>query len=135
VAKDQATQVQIQDRIDKITAWLTDGYTRAQILKFSAQHWDLSERQTDEYLRRSKDEIDEVNKSAAEHNLALITRRLWQIVRDNIKIRPGVARLALMDIARVRGLDRIDINVHLDRPLQELSDEELKAEVAKFNGQ
>ena len=46
-------------RVDTIYGLLCEGKSRASILLFTAETWDVSERQTDEYLQRAREKLEE----------------------------------------------------------------------------
>lgn len=130
----KATAAELQLRVRKVQKLLLGGRTRGYIIGFAAENWQIGERQVDEYLQLATAELDEANKTSAERNIALITANLWRLFREQVKNSPAIARQALMDIAKIRGLDRLDINLHVDRPLEELSDKDLEKALGGFNG-
>lgn len=121
----KSTRAATQVRISEVTKWLLAGYTRSQILRKCSTKWKLGDRQIDEYIHQATREIEEITAATAERTLAILASNLWEIVRSQLKKSPGTARQAIMDIAKLQGLDRIDISLHIDRPLKELSDEDL----------
>lgn len=123
----KVTQAAMRVRIKSVQKLLLRGHTRSYLLEYGADKWQIGDRQVDEYIKIATDEIDEINKNSAEHNLALITSNLWKLYRRQLKKEPGSARGILLDIAKLRGLDRIDINLHVERPLKDLSDDQLTA--------
>lgn len=129
--KPKATRAEKENRALAVQELLLDGRSRSFILDYGAENWKLSTRQMDEYIRIATQELTQANEKSAEHNLALITGNLWGLVRENRAMTPNVSRQALMDIAKLRGLDQVDINLHVDRPLKDVSDEELAAAAAQ----
>lgn len=131
--KPKATRAAKENRVFVVQELLLDGRTRSFILRYGEVNWKLSTRQMDEYIRLATLEIEEANLGSAERNLALITGNLWDLVRENRIDTPNVSRQALMDIAKLRGLDQVDINLHIERPLKDVSDDELAAAAAGAN--
>ena len=50
----KATNLQIQERVNTIYQLLIKSWSRFDILQYAATEWDLSSRQTDEYLARAR---------------------------------------------------------------------------------
>lgn len=123
----RATHVGLGERIQIVGKMLLEGRTRSSILRYSKSEWKRSVRQTDEYIKRATAEIDEANQASAERNLALITANLWKLYRSNFHGDPSVARHALMDIAKLRGLEKLELSITVERPLKELTDDALEA--------
>ncbi len=124
----KSTQVEINLRILKVQKLLLRGHGRPYIIRFAAKTWNISDRQTDDYITKASEEINEINKGCAEHNLAVITSNLWSMYRTYLKKKETAnARTILLDIAKLRGLDRIDINLRVERPYKDVKDAELFA--------
>lgn len=124
MAKDRATSVDFLDRVNRVRALLLQGHTRPQILRHALSAWNVGERQADNYIAEASKEIEAINLNSAERNMALVTSNLWRIYRKNLASSPGLARQALMDIAKLRGLEKEDITVTI-RGHKDASDEEI----------
>lgn len=127
MAKDRATDAQFQERVKVVMELLLGGHSRSHIIRSGAEHWKVGVRQVDNYIAAANAEIDEVNANSAERMMALITSNLWKLYRTHEILNPSTARLSLKDIAKLRGLDKLDFNGGLERPLKDMSDEELNA--------
>lgn len=126
----KATKVEKKAREIVVLDLLLDGQTRSFIVRFGAENWQLHERQMDQYIQDATLQITEANKNSAEENLALVTANLWDLVRDNKVATPNVSRQALMDIAKLRGLDKAELTVLIKRNHKHASDEELAAAIS-----
>lgn len=117
-------------RVEAVCELLLNGYTRAYILDYAEDHWKVAERQVDEYIALATLKIEEITTNSAENCLAIITSNLWSLYRRWVKREPGNARMILLDLAKLRGLDRIQLDIKVDRPLKDLSNEELAKAIA-----
>lgn len=121
----KATQAELSVRLEQVTELLLDGHSRTHIQRASAEAWGLSTRQIDEYIRLATEEIEEINQASIEKHLALITRNLWSIYRSTRATEPSTARMALMDIAKLRGLDKTELTLKVIRKHKDATDDEL----------
>ena len=132
----KSTDAEVEERVTEVQKLLLNGYTRPYIAEMALRKWDLALRMTDEYIKRATENIKAINQTVREDNLALVTTNLWDLFR-NCKDRGeyGEARKAIMDIAKLRGLD-IQVVEHFvnERPLESLSDEELNKVLVKSDG-
>lgn len=126
----KSTKVAIKTRIAQVRELLLSGHTRSHILELGKENWDLADRQIDEYIQKATLEIEEVNKASAENMMACITSDLWILYRNNFRTNPGLARGILLDIARLRGLDKLELTVNLKREHKDATEEELSKAVA-----
>ena len=55
----KATNAEIELRIKTIYEMTVEGCSRKYIVRYSAENWDINERQVDDYLKRVYDEIKE----------------------------------------------------------------------------
>lgn len=123
-----ATKVELARRVQLVKELLLDGYTRSHIIRELQKTAKISGRAVDQYIHDASEEILEINKSSAESNLSVISSALWKLYRKSVATFDNkTARQILMDIARLRGLDEQTVNLKIDRPATELSDEELSA--------
>jgi len=130
----KATKAAVKTRVEEVIELLLEGRTRSFIIRYGAENWQLAARQVDQYIHEATEEIGEVTKNTAEKTISLLTSSLWSLYRNNKVWHPATARAALMDIAKLHGLDRIDINLHVDRPLKDVSDNELSAIISGSAG-
>ena len=55
----KATNLEVQERVNCIYQLLIKSWSRFDILQYAATEWDLSSRQTDEYIHRARKLIEE----------------------------------------------------------------------------
>lgn len=72
----KATNLQVQERINTIYQLLIKSWSRFDILQYAAKEWDLSSRQTDEYIHRARKLIEEDSAIERPQWLAAAVRRL-----------------------------------------------------------
>lgn len=115
---------EVEKRIHQVFEWNLLAYSRRQILQFSTDlGWGLEERQIDNYIAEAKRRLVEMNRDTQEEDLSRILSLLWENYRAaEPRDRPAILR----DIAKLKGLDQINLNVKFERPLKELKDEELE---------
>ena len=72
----KATNLEVQERVNCIYQLLIKSWSRFDILQYAAKEWDLSSRQTDEYLARARKLIEEDSAIERPQWLAAAVRRL-----------------------------------------------------------
>ena len=72
----KATNLEVQERINCIYQLLIKSWSRFDILQYAATEWNLSSRQTDEYLARARKLIEEDSAIERPQWLAAAVRRL-----------------------------------------------------------
>jgi len=72
----KATNLQVQERVNTIYQLLIKSWSRFDILQYAAKEWDLSSRQTDEYIHRARKLIEEDSAIERPQWLAAAVRRL-----------------------------------------------------------
>ena len=72
----KSTNLEIQDRVNTIYQLLIKSWSRFDILQYAATEWDLSSRQTDEYIARARKLIEADSEIARPQWLAAAVRRL-----------------------------------------------------------
>ena len=55
----RSTKAELLFRQDGVYSMLCDGLSRSNILLFAAEHWSVSERTADEYIRNARDRLHE----------------------------------------------------------------------------
>lgn len=75
----KATDAEIKRRIALVHKMIVAGASRAMILQHSAEKWELSDRQTDEYIGRVKQIISEQMDREKDSNLGLALERMNDI--------------------------------------------------------
>ena len=72
----KSTNLEIQERVNTIYQLLIKSWSRFDILQYAATEWNLSSRQTDEYLARARKLIEEDSSIERPQWLAAAVRRL-----------------------------------------------------------
>jgi|TARA_R100001480_G_scaffold30691_2_gene41668 hypothetical protein len=72
----KSTNLEIQERVNTIYQLLIKSWSRFDILQYAATEWNLSSRQTDEYLARARKLIEEDSAIERPQWLAAAVRRL-----------------------------------------------------------
>ena len=72
----KSTNLEIQERVNTICPFLIKSWSRFDILQYAATEWDLSARQTDEYIARARKLIEEDSAIERPQWLAAAVRRL-----------------------------------------------------------
>lgn len=105
----KATNAEIIQRLSEIKSLLLQGQTRSTILRY-AQKWNLVDNQIDRYISEATKEIQEIVQQETTTDISILIANLWDIVNTNKATNPQVARQALMDIAKLRGMDQTTVN-------------------------
>ena len=111
----KATNAEIEMRIATVLSLLMRGKTRAEIVRYGANKWELESRQIDEYLSRAKERLQEENKSTFEHDLALARGRISYLYDKAIGNEDyGLARVINQDFIGLTGVkapDKLDVKM------------------------
>ena len=121
----KASDAEIELRIHEVKNLLSDGCTRADIVRYTAKKWGLAKRQTDEYITRAKEELRELNSANFKDKLSQITSCLWKLYKK-AEDAPAVQHQIIMSIAKMQGLDQQIIN-HVIEDKRELSETDVEA--------
>lgn len=109
-ATKKATKFEIAMRIQQVQTMLLKGETRAWILQNCAEHWGLRERQSDNYIRRAKEEFLASNSDKLELNHAKAIRRLELLLRRSFDNKDDKTALIIVkEIATLQGLYKTQI--------------------------
>lgn len=119
----------VEERINQVFKWNLVAYSSREILQFASEAgWDVSERAVAAYIAEAKRRLIEMNQDTQAEDLSRILSLYWDLFREaETRDRP----LILRDIAKLKGLDQINVNVKFDRPLKELSDLDLETIVSE----
>lgn len=123
----RASDAEIQLREAKAKEMLLDGFTRAEIVRECSKLYGVSARQIDDYIKVAREEIAEINQVDAKETLSTILKNQWKLFRKAVlKDNDQLARQILMDIAKLKGLEQINVNHVIEqREFKDISDEEL----------
>lgn len=53
----KSTKLEVQARVDACYKFLASGWKRGEIVQYSAENWDLRDRQTDELISRARERL------------------------------------------------------------------------------
>ncbi len=122
----KSTNVEVDRRVKEVQDWILLGYTRWEIIQNAAK-WNAGDRTIDEYISRAREMVLEINRVSIEVTSGQIVKNYWKLYRAAIGTRNlTLASSILEKIAKVRGLDKLTLVVEGERPLKDLSDEELE---------
>lgn len=130
----KATNVQIIQRLSEVKTLLLQGKTRSEIQRYATnQNWGVGSDQVDKYMSEATREIKEVVQQDSSTDISILIANLWDIINKNKSTNPQVARQALMDIAKLRGMDQVTVNhtFKRDEDLAKLSDEDFDKKMAQ----
>lgn len=117
--------MEMENRIQRVIQLLLDGYVHWQIVRETSD-WKVSERQIQDYTSQALDRIKQANALTVQENLSTITTNLWTLYRAAIASKDNAeAHKVLTSIAKLRGLDKINIVLDDKRSLEKVSDDEL----------
>ena len=128
----KSTQAELIQRLSEVKTLLLQGQTRSDILQYASK-WNISERQVQDYIAQATAQIQEVAQADLATDISVIVRNLWDIINANKATNPQVARQALMDIAKIRGMDQTTVN-HIfkrDEKPAALSEDEFEKAMAQ----
>lgn len=131
----RSTQSEMLLRVNKVAELLISGRTRPYVLRYCADRFDLADRASDELIARATESIRELKGDDIEDARARVLAGYYVQYRK-LKNCPGEASVVLDKIAKTYGLHEQTLNVKLNRPLADVSDEELEkaaAELGKVN--
>lgn len=117
---------QKQQQLHETCELLCKGYTRAHIIEHFKTKWTLKRGAADLMIAKANKRLAEINEGSIEKAQALVLQGLWKQYRNAgvANDHNGAAKI-LVEIAKLKGLDHSTVHLKIDRPLQELSDEEL----------
>ena len=130
----KSTNAEIIQRLSEIKDLLLSGQTRSDIQRYATnQNWGVGPDQVDKYMSQATKEIQEVAQADATTDISVLIRNLWDLVNKNKSTNPNVARQALMDIAKLRGMDQTTVNhtFKRDEKLASLSEDEFEKAMAE----
>lgn len=128
----KATEAETIQRLSEVKSLLLQGKTRSDILEYAGK-WAIERSRTDELIARATEQIQEIAQADTASDISVILRNLWDIINANKATNPQVARQALMDIAKLRGMDQTTVNhtFKRDEKLAALSEDEFDAAMQK----
>ena len=102
----KSTNVEIEERVNTVYQLLIKSWSRFDILQYAATEWDLSSRQTDEYISRARKLIEADSEIARPQWLAAAVRRLAEYEKESMSDRQiAVAIKALETQAKLLRFD------------------------------
>jgi hypothetical protein len=124
----KSTNVEISFRVAEVKEQLLQGHTRAFIVQAGSKKWGITERQVDDYIAKAKEIINEINIINTVENMGIISSNMWKVYREALQANDTRLMLdTLREIGKLRGLynDKITMYIDSERPLKDLSDEDL----------
>lgn len=127
----RSTQAEMLFRVNKIAELLISGRSRAYILRFCEERYELAQRASDDLISKATDAIMELKGNDLEEARARVLAGYYVQYRK-LKNSPEAAAGILDKIAKTHGLYEQTLNVKLNRPLADVSDEELEKAAAEL---
>ncbi len=125
----KATEALVESRVKTVYEMLLYGSTRTEILQYASE-WGLTERSMDTYIAKATERLLEHSKSSQEAELSRVLSHHWRLFKDAEKEKDRAEmRKVLEAVSKIRGLDQLNLNVKFDRPLKEVSDEDLASKL------
>lgn len=124
----KSNKIRLENNIAQVAKMLMRGRTRSYILEHAEKHWGIKRAQTDNLMAAARERLLEANRSSIEQNQAVICSSLWEQYRIAHKAKAAAVCIkALTELAKIYGLDQGVLTLKVDRPLKDLTDEELAA--------
>lgn len=83
----KSTNIELNERISIVAEMIIKGYSRENILRYSAENWNIQERMTDEYIARAHESfVHEAKAKEVEHHLNLTLQRLSDLYKKSYAI-------------------------------------------------
>lgn len=125
MAKGNLTKAELSLRVQEVQNLLLNGATLSKIVEHGKK-WNVSNRTIDDYIRKAKEKIAEINNPIVEETRSIILTDLWDLYQT---AETKEKHKLLMSIAKIAGLDKITLhhNINNVRELHGLSNEELHA--------
>lgn len=112
--------------VDAVKTWLLDGRCRTEIIEYVRNSFFLERAQADNLIADAKKEIREASQGTIEESAEVLMACFWDVYRkakDNPDNYFGLQ--ALKEMARLKGLDTINIFIKEDRLPKDISCETL----------
>lgn len=102
----KATDIEILQRVKIVAEMVLKGYSKENIVRHASENWQITERQTEEYLKRAKEKfIEEAAAKDIEGHLAIALNQLNDLYKKCYKIQDyAECRRIKKDIADLLGL-------------------------------
>src|SRR5271157_382535 len=112
----KSTKAEKENRLTKINELLLNGYSRVDIVQYSAENWNINERQTDKYIREVKENITTHFNQTREENIGIALARrenLYKDAREKNEIRTALE--VDKDLRKLQGLyeDRLSVSADI----------------------
>lgn len=102
--------------LDAVKAWLLEGRCRTEIIEYVSRSFKLERAQADNLIRAAKAEIREASQGTIEESAETLMACFWDVYRkaqNNPENYFGLQ--ALKEMARLKGLDTINVFIKEDR--------------------
>jgi len=122
-------------RVAEVARLLIKGNSREDIVQFSASIWKIAERQTDKYIQRANEQIENSIKRNVNRDYAIAILRyaeIYKIAMEKQQLKTALS--AIKEMTALQGLLKIPIDLGQDDEyyLHSLTDEQLEAEISKY---
>ena len=128
----KATKAEQIKYVETIYAMLQKGYVTNDILRYTAEHWDMGKRTGEEYLARARDKMAKIVDEDMKHEYQLAVEQL-KIDYFEAKERRDfkLASIIRKEINEVTGIKKFNINLTADVNVN-MSSEERKRKIAEY---
>lgn len=101
----KATNSEVNKRVTQVVKMLTMGVSRADILQYAADKWQIAERTTDDYIRRANKHFAETSVYNRDEQIGLAMARLNTLYQKTMQIDDYKAALAAQkELSNMLGL-------------------------------
>jgi len=103
----KSTKAEVIERVKLIIDFLLDGFSRYEIMQYTAEEWGIATRQTDEYIKFANNRIRRLANKAEEKSFDKVRCRLERQYRRAVESKDGhLARLLIQDMRKLYGFDK-----------------------------
>lgn len=104
----RATQAEVEYRVNQVYLLIMSGADAREIYKYAEAQWQISTRQADNYIRKAKDQFEDLADTVRKQELGKALARLNDLYKRNLKINDFKAALAVQkEIDTLLGLHAI----------------------------
>jgi len=102
----KATNAEVKKRIKQVSKMLLRGLSRAEIIQYAAEYWEIEERQVDTYINRANKGFAKSSIFDTSEQLGIASQRLTDLYGKNMRIDDYKAALAVQkELTRLLGID------------------------------
>lgn len=86
---------EVESRVTTIFGLMLNGASRKEIIQYSTEKWDITDRQTDSYIKRARELYEEEMQSTREQHIGLAYARLNGLYMKTTKVQDYRSALAV----------------------------------------